>query len=324
VIDELAERFSASFEVDAILMYALCETRMAQGNRELAEKTAAEALKLGGDSPQEHAAIAERLTDRGLVEWADREWRHMIAIGPIGSPTDIFARDRLSNSLHDRMLDQEAGEVLKALLDAADADANVMQRIRAFRQQNELNPAVIKANMLYFFSCDARRKQQRTKERELLDKALEQDRTNVEVLIALYRLTADKPVERAEIAKSIKEVVDYCRTRIDDDPGDPTYYNQIAWLLANTEGDADEAVRLSQKSVDLARSGGESSKRIGGLLDTLGHSYFAKQDYANAVKYQTEASQLDPHSQAIARQLKVFSEALAKQGTTSKPAAQAP
>ena len=53
-------------------------------------------------------------------------------------------------------------------------------------------------------------------------------------------------------------------------------------------------------------------KRLGQYLDTLGHCYYAKQDFANAVKYQGEAAKLDPHTQAISRQLGVFREALAK------------
>ncbi len=110
-------------------------------------------------------------------------------------------------------------------------------------------------------------------------------------------------------------MVDECRKDIDDSPDDPTPYNQVAWIVANTEGDVDEAVRFSHKSVDLARAtatGPTEIKRIGGLLDTLGHCYYAKKDYAAAVKYQSEAAKLDPHTKTIARQLAVFRQALAK------------
>ena len=54
VIDEVAARFAASFDLDAMLMYTLCEARLAQGNRELADETAEKALKLNGDNAQEH------------------------------------------------------------------------------------------------------------------------------------------------------------------------------------------------------------------------------------------------------------------------------
>jgi tetratricopeptide (TPR) repeat protein len=143
-IDEAATRFAASFELDALLMYTLCEARLAQGNRELAEQTAQKALKLSGDSPQEHAALVDRLVERGMVEWADRELRQIIGLGPPGTATDVRARRFLGDSLHDRRRDLEAAEVLKDLMDAADKDPSVMQRIRASRQQGEAAPNLIR------------------------------------------------------------------------------------------------------------------------------------------------------------------------------------
>ena len=59
-------------------------------------------------------------------------------------------------------------------------------------------------------------------------------------------------------------------------------------------------------------------KSIASLLDTLGHCYFAKKDYESAVKYQTEATRLDPHTAAISRQLKVFKATLAAQQSGGK------
>jgi hypothetical protein len=53
----------------------------------------------------------------------------------------------------------------------------------------------------------------------------------------------------------------------------------------------------------------------------LAHCYFGKGDYANAVKYQTQAVKFDPHSQQIRRQLAVFQRALDEQrgGSSAKP-----
>jgi hypothetical protein len=79
---------------------------------------------------------------------------------------------------------------------------------------------------------------------------------------------------------------------------------------------------LSHKSVELVRAEAASDadfKRLGQYLDTLAHCYFAKQDYATAVKYQTEAAKLDPHTQAISRQLDVFRAALAAESSAEDP-----
>lgn len=313
-IDEAATRFAASFEIDPMLTYTLCEARLAQGNLELAEKTAQQALKLSGDSPQEHASVADRLMERGLVEWADRELRQVIALGPIGSPTEIMSRRYLADSLHDRQRDAEAGTVLKELLDAADKDPAIMQRLRSIRQQGDATLGLIRSTMNYYFACQAASQNDPARQREELEKAFAQDKTNVDVLIALYRVTENDPGRRAEILKSVREVVDECRSQIERSPEETTtYYNQVAWLVANTEGDLDEAIRYSHKAVELARTDGEPPKRVGGLLDTLAHCYYAKKDYVNAVRYQEEAVQLDPHTQAIGRQLKAFREALARE-----------
>jgi len=320
VIDEVATRFAASFEVDALLTYTLCEARLAQGQRDVADQLAQQALKLNGDSPAEHTTVALRLVERGLSSWADREWRYVIALGPIGSPTDVDARRLLAERLHDNQLNLEAAELLKGLLDAADGDASIMQRLRSQPQQGEASHNTLRSTMYYYFACQAAAQKDSAAERQFLDKALQQDRTNIEVLIALYQGTAGEPQKRADVVKLTKEVIDALRARIDDAQEDQPYYNQlvsnlynqVAWVVANTEGDLDEAIRLSHKSIELARAAGEG-KRVGGLLDTLGHCYFAKKDYANAVKYQSEAAQLDPNTLAIGRQLKVFREALERQ-----------
>lgn len=327
VVNEVADRFAVSFESDALLMYTLCEARLAEGQREQAEKMADKALKLNGDSPQEHTAAAQRLRERGLVEWAEREWRYIISLGPMGSQTDVEARRLLAERLHDQQLDLEAAQLFKGLLDAADSDMNVMQRIRSQPQQGETSPNMLRATMNFYLSSHAASQKDPAGARQYLDKALQQDRTNIEVLIALYPLTGNEPPKRAEIVKLIKAVIDDCRARIDDAAEEhplynqivSTFNNQIAWLVANTEGDLDEAIRLSHKSIELARAAGEGN-RLGGLLDTLAHCYFAKKDYANAVKYQTEAAQLDPQTAAIGRQLKVFREALAEQQRGAKSA----
>ena len=57
VIDEVAARFAASFDLDAMLLYTLCEARLAQGSRKLADEVADKALKLNGDNVQEHLDV---------------------------------------------------------------------------------------------------------------------------------------------------------------------------------------------------------------------------------------------------------------------------
>ena len=82
--------------------------------------------------------------------------------------------------------------------------------------------------------------------------------------------------------------------------------NQLSWLIGNTEGDQEQAVQQSRRSLELR-------PHSAGSLDTLGRCYFAVGDQENAIKYQRRAHRREPHSQQIRRQLEEF-EMAASQG----------
>ena len=105
------------------------------------------------------------------------------------------------------------------------------------------------------------------------------------------------------------------RKQIRKSPNSATPLNQFAWLIGNTLGETDpqlaeEAIRYSQKSLELRPD-------AAGYLDTLGRCYYAKGDLENAIKYQSEAARLDPHSRLIRRQLEFFKATLAESENTS-------
>jgi tetratricopeptide (TPR) repeat protein len=52
----------------------------------------------------------------------------------------------------------------------------------------------------------------------------------------------------------------------------------------------------------------------GAYYDTLGRCYFAKGDLDNAIKFQTQALKLDPHSGQMKRQLALFQKTKADKG----------
>ncbi len=189
-----------------------------------------------------------------------------------------------------------------------------MQRLRTSQQQQfEVGLNSLRSDMYFYQACHAAAEGDARQQRSLLEKSLEMNQQNIEALIALYQITDDGDPKREELLQWSREFIEECRDQIEDQPESPTYYNQIAWLVANTEGDVDEAIELSQRSIELARAQGDSPQRVGGLLDTLAHCYFAGGDYAEAVKTQEEALRLDPHTHSIRRALETFRQALAKQ-----------
>ena len=116
--------------------------------------------------------------------------------------------------------------------------------------------------------------------------------TDLDVLIACHRLTRQTPEFRAKIRGLINKSAAKLRKEMAEDPSDAAAYNQFAWLVGNTEGDLDEALRCSQKSIQLKPDSG-------GYHDTLAHVYFARGEYEKAVATQTKAIQLEPHSGII-------------------------
>ena len=213
IVDEVATRFAASFELDALLLYVLCDARQKQGDQAAAEELAAKALKLSGDNPVEHLRVVERLQEQGLTDGADRELRHVIALGPIASPAAINVRLILSDSLHDRLRDQEAADSLKELVDAIDSDPNVMQQVKLLLQQRRKSIDFLRARMYFYLACGAQSRDDAATHRALLEKALAEEPSDLDVLIALYRAGDSDAARRAKLVRTIESVVEDCRAR---------------------------------------------------------------------------------------------------------------
>ncbi len=84
VIDEVATRFAPSFEADPQLLYTLAQALAAEGKTEQAQAAADRALSLNPDRSGDHFALGFVLQRRGLMDWSDREFRHVI---DVKSPT---------------------------------------------------------------------------------------------------------------------------------------------------------------------------------------------------------------------------------------------
>ena len=140
-----------------------------------------------------------------------------------------------------------------------------------------------------------------------MEKSIEADPLNADVVIAMYRLPTDDDAWRTNVRERIVDLSRQFQRQIDESPDLHAPYNQWAWLISNTEGDFQKAVRYSHRSLELLPEG----LNAGGYYDTLGRCYYALGDYENAVKYQRVAVDAEPSMQVIRRQLALFEEALA-------------
>ncbi|MCE9545603.1 MAG: hypothetical protein K8T25_08810 [Planctomycetia bacterium] len=305
-IDEVASRFGHTFEQNPMLMYTLAEARFAQGKEALAKEIAAKALALEGDELIVHLRVAYQLQERGLFRWAEPEFRRVIAIGPPGNEMVLQSYILLSEMHHDQGKEDEAGKAVEELVKLIDAQPALGQLLR----QGGREPGSIRSRMYYFFSEQARLDGKTARQIELLDQAIANDATDADVLIAMYRLPNQTEARRQQTIRRIKTAADIYRREIQETPDSPTGYNQLAWLLGNSLGEADkaaaaEAIKASQKSLEIKPGSA-------GYLDTLARCYFASGDYEAAVRNQSEAVRLEPNSGLIKRQLEKFKTALAE------------
>jgi len=319
IVQEVAQRFADRFQTDPLLLYRLAEVQLAEGQKELAEQTAERALELFAEDPAQHVLAALGLQERGLIAWAEREYRRVLKLAEEGSPHNLNARFMLAEMLHDQQQELVAAEVLQAAVDLIQKDPNVMQLV-AQRLQRE--PGSIVSRMHYFFALHAADRGDRKKQQDHLRRGSEADPTDADVLIAMHRLPDADAAWQARTRALIEQSTEAFRAEISQYEQQvaqsrndalrlwterelASACNQFAWLVSNTFGDYQEALRCSQQSLRVRPD-------AAGYLDTLGRCYFALQDYDNAVKYQSRAAALEPHSGQIVRQLQYFQEEQAK------------
>jgi tetratricopeptide (TPR) repeat protein len=304
VIDEMAVRFAPRFDAEPILLYTLAQAQKAQGDPEKAEETAQRAFRLnaGSEEPKliNRYAVAIRLQSQGLMDWAKREYQFVIDNGRTNDLVTVRACIRLSELYHDQGADLAAAMVLEEMFKKSGANFPNNPEIVGFTAMQ------LRAWMYYYQACRWAASGEQDKQRECLDKALAADAENVDVLIACYRLPKQTPEERKRIAELVRKAADDLHAEIAVEPDDASLYNQYAWLVGNTEGNLDEALKYSQKSLELLPDNPA-------FYDTMARVYYAKGDYDNAVKNQQRAAELEPHSGLIAKQLELFKKAREEQ-----------
>ncbi len=301
-VDDLSRRFPPRFAVDPWLLYMLAEAYADQGKKDRAEPTAGRAFRLHPgkqvDQLINHLRVAELLRSRGQFSWARREYDYVIErSGERQIELAVVARTYLSEMLHDQGDDLDAAQTLEKLVQAIDAGKLKAAKLGGLRAKGT------RSRMYYFFACHWEAKHDAAKQREALDKALAADPEDIDVLIACHQLAGQTPEYRAKIAALVDKTAESLHDAIAQDPDSASPYNQYAWLAGNAGGNLDEALKCALKAVELA-------PEEGGFYDTLGHVYFAKGDYKNAVKSQTKAAELDPHSAIIRRKLDLFRQKL--------------
>ena len=318
--DDLAERFPEQFDGDPLLLYRWAEAQRQSGRKELGEQTAQRALALNPERPEHHIETARKLTERMLYDWAEREARRAVDATEATEESGLEARLYLSDLLFDLAQELAAAEVLHETVEALNKDDRVLQEFN--------RPiGVVRSLMHYRYAMHLAKTGDRVNQRKRLDEAIRQHPIDVDVLIAMYRLSESEPEWRPDVLERVNAVAGKLRDAIREreemaqNPLNQRFrpdiivplaslHNQYAWLVANTEGDFQESLRASHRSLEFSPDNPS-------FLDTLGRCYYAVGDLDNAIRYQARAVQLEPATQQLRRQLELF-QAKQKEEQTEK------
>jgi tetratricopeptide (TPR) repeat protein len=317
-IDTLAGRFATDFARSAPLTYRRAEALARQDDKAGAERFANEAFGLSTDSAK-HLEMGLELRDRGLVDWAEREFRKVLSLSQMGETEDVTARHRLAEMFYDHDRPLDAAKVWRELCDKLDNDEQVRERFADRRQ-------FFRSRMHFFYAKQHIAAGEIAQAREQLDQGIRHDARDADVLIAMHRLPDSDDAWRQRTKSLTAECSAYFLTLVQRweailpqvDGAEEAVENlanscnQYAWLVGNTGGDVDMAIKLSSRSVELM-------PKSASYLDTLAHCYFAKGDFESAVKFQSQAVKREPHTKQLERQLAVFRKKLDEQTKERRP-----
>ena len=312
VVDEVADRFPNEFYQRPRLVYRLAEARKLCGDHESASDTAKRALKMEGQ-PDHHILMASYLTSRLLYDWAEAEYRHVLESTNREDSTHLEARFFLSDMLFDTQRELDAAQVLSVAAETIERDPKVVSHLPFPRHAHEVRGA-----SYYYYAVHHARRGEHSAERDYLRQAVAADPSNPDFIIAMYRCPDSEPEWTVDTMRRINGAKTRLRKQIEvqeeelrahprkQAPAEELArdYNELAWLISNTEGDFAAAIRYSKKSLEVLADNAA-------FLDTLARCYYAAGDLKNAVKSQTRAAELAPYYQQIHRQLETFQKELA-------------
>lgn len=325
VVIQMQQRQPIPFRKDPMLLYAVAEAYQAQGEPARAERLATTALAIDPlpDPSSEaaeamsrdalenlalrHREIGVQLQNRGQFQWAIGEYQHIVEHLEVDMVVAAITRWQLAR-LHGGLLQhEEVLQTLQPLSDRMERDKDYRRRL----QNTLINPDSIEVRMLRHRGLLAAERGNYVEAYDCLTAARARSPEDANILIALYRLPKDTRQEdrvqdwinklESRFAQHVQQTQRAYRQR------NSSHYrlalaealNQHAWLVSNTFGDYEQALRNSLRSLELQPDDPM-------LLDTCARCFFAVEDYDRAVAYQQRAVRLGGADPAVHRQLAEF------------------
>lgn len=323
LIVELSKEHESFFENDQELSYLLAEAYLQSGEHSLAQQLAQQALHLPqsrsrllgqlarGNASEIEAARREtqarRLRDRGLYDWAEAEYLAAIELESRGR--DVF-RISLAEFYWEAGDYDKAAAILEQSIQRSDAEKNLPGSL--------VDHAAIIAHYNWYRALQAAAEGSHDLATQYFELALEANSSasmqNPDILIALHknikseedqklfdayfdsmvnRYRSAVATEEARLAQSNfgqfanagADLAEAC--------------NQLAWLLSNCQTNVEEALYLSQRSLEYYPD-------VSAYLDTMARCQFAAGNVAAAIDYQRKALAKSPNDRLMQAQLEEF------------------
>jgi tetratricopeptide (TPR) repeat protein len=316
VLKLLENRYSKEIKEDRLLLYLVASNYSAANQPAEAAKLADHAFDLTALDLGERNELGEVVAELGHHDWAEREWQHVIDDSPVADIESMKARRSIANwCLHDRGDDKAAADLLGEACDAVDKRKHkvaedkgvpgVELEVEILNETGRYYLNALKIQREYFLACHLGSQGDYAAQQKHLEAAFRLDQQDPDVLIAMFHLKEADDIYREKVAGRVRRAIDQVEQMIEGNPDEPQWYNHYAWLVSNTEGDFEKAVRYSLKSLELC-------PKTPSYLDTLGRAYYAAGDLENAVKYQRQAVDMHPKVKVMRKQLEMFEQALAE------------
>jgi hypothetical protein len=234
----------------------------------------------------------------GAADWAAREYASLLEDERAPHAQFTLSAIMFAEFLHDQEREDEAAACLRRLMEGRVAAA-IARGGNQIIQQIGRDPQSIRSRMHYFEACAAAARGDAAAQRKALEDSLRALSKDVDSLIALYALADNTPEQRADAVERVRKALEQIEAEIQSVPEDANSFNEYAWLVANTEGDVQKAIRYSKHS--LVTSFDSSS-----YLDTLAHCQAAAGDMPAAIRTQSLALRQEPHNRTIRKNLERF------------------
>jgi tetratricopeptide (TPR) repeat protein len=225
---------------------------------------------------------------RGKIDWAAEVYEQILKLG------DPLAQSTVAEMYHDVGRNAEAAAAMDVILERFNPE-----QLRS----SDLTPEQVRGQKYFFLACLARDNGDEEKHRTELLEAVKNDPNELDALIALYRIPNLEEATRKNVVAMIEVAAARLRQEAAASPDDASAYNEFAWLVGNTTGDMEEALKHALRAVEL-------SPESGAVLDTLAHVYFyGLKDYDKAVETQAKAVEFSPYSGLIRQKYELFRKA---------------